>query len=88
MADKSIPEAVKTTSFGAGRGVSVKENILKRAQSGGSPGVFFSSNTKKLKLLPTVAEALAKFLLVLLSTINNWLAPHRGNTSRKNHFGL
>ena len=87
VADKSISEAVTTTSFGAGRGVSVKKKKLKLEQRRKSPGVFFSAKTKHLKLTPTVAEVLAKFWLVLLSTINNWLATHRGDTSQKNHLG-
>ena len=59
--DTNISEAIKTPSFGDGRGVSVKIKKLKLAQNGASPCVFFPDKKKRLKLLPIVAEALAKF---------------------------
>ena len=62
-ADNIIPEASTTPSFGGVRGVYSKI-FLKTAQSGASPCVFFRKD-KKLKLLPTVAEALEMFWLAL-----------------------
>ena len=61
VADKSISKAVTTPSFGAGRGFSVKKKKSKHDQRGGIPGVFFSAETKQLKLPITVPEALVKF---------------------------
>ena len=46
--DKSIPEGVLTTSFGAGRGGSVKKSFLKLPQTGGSPGDFFVRQDKNI----------------------------------------
>ena len=46
--DKSISEGVLTTSFGAGRGGSVKKNILKPPQTGDIPGNFFARQEKSI----------------------------------------
>ena len=46
--DKSISEAVATTSFGAGRGVLSVVKILKLPQTGGIPGVFFARQDKNI----------------------------------------
>ena len=62
-ADNIISKSSTTPSFGDVRGVYSKI-FLKTAQSGASPCVFFRKD-KKLKLLPTVAEALEKFWLAL-----------------------
>ena len=59
MGDKSISEAISTPSFGDGRGVSVKKKI-ETCPNLRKPLFFFLNETKRLKLLPTVAEALAK----------------------------
>ena len=44
--DRSIPEGVLTTSFGARGGVSWKKKKLKPPQTGGSPGDFFVNQDK------------------------------------------
>ena len=46
--DKSIPEAVATTSFGAGREVLSMNKILKIPQTGGSPAVFSARKDKNI----------------------------------------
>ena len=46
--DRSISEVGLMTSFGDGRGGSLKKKILKPPQTGGSPGDFFAKQDKNM----------------------------------------
>ena len=48
MENKSISEAVATTSFGGGRGVLPMNKNLKQPQTGRSPGVFFAIQDRNI----------------------------------------
>ena len=84
MVNKSVSEGVITTSFGAGRGVSVRGGNLKLPQTGGGPGDFSTRQDKTTETSPNSGESPGKKLTC--PAINNQqlaCTPQGGNITEE-----